>query len=76
MPSITDQETIDIVFAVVTPPGYGLEVYIDATKDNPSDVGGRPTHVPSRLMWAELVIMIPPLRWQIAKAIVGRKMTS
>lgn len=33
--SITDQETLEITFAVVTPPGNSLALYIESTVENP-----------------------------------------
>lgn len=44
---ITDQETLEIAFATVTPLGYSLEVYLDDSVENHSHVSACPTHVPS-----------------------------
>lgn len=35
---ITDQEMMEISFIVVAPPGNILELYIDASEENPSQV--------------------------------------
>lgn len=35
---ITDQETMEIAFAVVAPPRYDLELYINASAENPPHI--------------------------------------
>lgn len=41
---ITDEEMMEIAFAVVTPPRYSLEIYIDASVENPPRIGVYPKH--------------------------------
>lgn len=59
--AITDQETMETVFFVGTPSCNNLEIYIDASVENPSRVSvpphesNTPTKFPS-FMWEEYLI--------------------
>lgn len=58
--SITNQETFEIAFAVVTPPTYSMEVYIGATVENPPLISEWPTYIPSKYYLGKTSYMDAP----------------